>query len=79
MLPRNMVPIEPISASSFRDMEAYGRKLRARLARFLPMAGGVPSHDTFGRVLSKLPPESLVHGLGVWLRAIAGRTDGRET
>ena len=63
--------------SSFRDMEAYGRKFRQRLSGFLPMAGGVPSHDTFGRVLSKLPPESLVQGLGVWLRAVAGRTDGQ--
>ena len=63
--------------SSFRDMEAYGRKFQQRLSGFIPMASGVPSHDTFGRVFSKLPPESLVHGLGVWLRAIAGQTDGQ--
>lgn len=63
--------------SSFRDMEAYGKKFRLRLSRFLPMANGVPSHDTFGRVFSKLPPESLVQGLGVWLRAVAGRMDGK--
>lgn len=63
--------------SSLRDMEAYGKKFRLRLSRFLPMANGVPSHDTFGRVFSKLPPESLVQGLGVWLRAVAGRMDGK--
>ena len=62
---------------SFRDMEACGRKFRQRLSGFLPMANGVPSHDTFCRVFSKLPPESLVQGLGVWLRAVAGRTDGQ--
>ena len=63
--------------SSFRDMEAYGRRFQVRLSRFLPMANGVPSHDTFRRVFSKLPPESLVCGLGVWLRAVAGRMDGK--
>ena len=34
-------------------------------------------HLDLGDLPSKLPPESLVHGLGVWLRAIAGRTDGQ--
>ena len=60
--------------SSFRDMEAYGRKFQSRLSRFIPMANGVPSHDTFCRVFSKLPPKSLVQGLGVWLRTGASRT-----
>ena len=46
----------------FRDMERYGRKHAARLGEFLELRNGVPSHDTFRRVLSMLRPSSRRRG-----------------
>ena len=40
----------------FRDMERYGRKHEARLGEFLELRNGIPSHDTFRRVLSMVRP-----------------------
>ena len=47
----------------FRDMERYGRKHEARLREFLGLKNGIPSHDTFDRVVSRLRP-ALLGGRG---------------
>ena len=38
-------------AESFEDIALYGRCKRDWLQRFLELPGGIPSHDTFRRVL----------------------------
>ena len=60
----------------FRDMERYGRKHVARLREFLELKNGVPSHDTFRRVLSMVRPAVLGVCVRLWQRAAAGRMKG---
>ena len=60
----------------FRDMERYGRKHVARLREFLELKNGVPSHDTFRRVLSMVRPAVLGVCVRLWQRAAAGRLKG---
>ena len=60
----------------FRDMERYGRKHETRLRGVLDLANGIPSHDTFDRVVSMLLPEVLGVCVRLWQRAAAGRLKG---
>ena len=60
----------------FRDMERYGRKHEARLREFLDLKNGIPSHDTFDRVVSRLRPALLGVCVRLWQRAAAGRLKG---
>ena len=60
----------------FRDMERCGRKHEARLREFLELKNGVPSHDTFRRVLSTLRPAAFGVCVRLWQRAAAGRLGG---
>ena len=50
-----------------RDMEDFGLRHFGELREFLPMPYGVPSHDTFTRVLSKLDPRVLDATITLWL------------
>ena len=40
------------------DMELYGHSKRDLLQSFLKLENGIPSHDTFSRVLKMLDPEA---------------------
>ena len=60
----------------FRDMERYGRKHADRLKGFLELGNGVPSHDTFRRVLSMVRPAVLGVCVRLWQRAAAGSLKG---
>ena len=40
------------------DMELFGHAKREFLQSFLKLGNGIPSHDTFSRVLGKLDPEA---------------------
>ena len=41
-------------AEDFVAMEAWGNAQRDWLAKRLDLSAGIPSHDTFGRVLARL-------------------------
>src|SRR4028119_265695 len=45
-------------AESFEDMALYGRSKLSWLQQFLPLPNGIPSHDTFRRVLMLLQPHA---------------------
>ena len=60
----------------FRDMERYGRKHAARLGEFLDLENGIPSHDTFRRVLSMVRPAAMGVCVRLWQRAAAGLMKG---
>jgi len=47
-----------------------------RLGEFLDLDNGIPSHDTFRRVLSALRPKVIGACVRLWQRAAAGRLDG---
>ena len=50
-----------------RDMEDFGIRHFEELKEFLPMPYGVPSHDTFNRVLTKLNARVLDAAVTIWL------------
>jgi predicted transposase YbfD/YdcC len=54
-------------ADSFEGVAAFGRAKRAWLARFLPLANGVPSADTFGRVFARLDPQAFGKCVADWM------------
>ena len=64
-------------AESFEDIALYGRSKRAWLSRFLELPGGIPSHDTFRRVLMLIDPEEFEQGFLAWTRRafVRGRED----
>src|SRR6266446_2552863 len=46
-------------AEGREDMEEYGQAQAAWFKQFLKLPHGIPSHDTFRRVLSRLKPDEL--------------------
>jgi hypothetical protein len=44
-------------ADGWAEVAEYGRRKRAWLKTFLRLPGGIPTHDTFGRVFARLKPE----------------------
>ena len=57
-------------AESFEDIALYGRCKRDWLGRFLELPGGIPSHDTFRRVLMLIDPDASSARFLDWVRAV---------
>ena len=47
-------------ADNWTEIEAFGKQKRNWLRQFLDLSNGIPSHDTFGRVLARLDPNQLI-------------------
>jgi predicted transposase YbfD/YdcC len=63
-------------AGSWNEIEGYGKAKRLWFKGFLKLPGGIPSHDTFNRVLSGLDPAELEKGFVAWVSSIAKLTAG---
>jgi len=63
-------------ADTWVEMEAYGRAKEPWLRRFLCLPHGIPSHDTFARVLARLKPEELQQCFLRWMQAVSKVTQG---
>ena len=57
-------------AESFEDIALYGRCKQDWLQRFLELPNGIPSHDTFRRVLMLVDPERFERCFLGWVRAV---------
>jgi len=57
-------------------METFGKAKADWLRTFLPLPNGIPSHDTFSRVLAHLKPAALQQGFLAWFAAIQTATQG---
>src|ERR687896_669765 len=57
-------------AESFEDIALYGRCKRDWLQRFLELPNGIPSHDTFRRVLMLVDPDAFERCFLGWVRAV---------
>ncbi len=58
-------------ADGFTDMEEFGNSKEVWLRQFLELPSGIPSHDTFGRVLARLKPGQFRQCFINWVRAVA--------
>ncbi len=63
-------------AGSWNEIEDYGKAKRAWFKGFLQLPGGIPSHDTFNRVISALDPAEMEKGFADWVVSIAKLTSG---
>lgn len=63
-------------ADTWVEMEAYGRAKEKWLQQFLPLPNGIPSHDTFARVLARLKPEEVQQCFLRWMQAVSEVTQG---
>ena len=56
-------------ADGWSDVELFGRSKRKWLKTFLELPHGIPSHDTFGRVFSKIDPQEFERSFMSWVNA----------
>jgi predicted transposase YbfD/YdcC len=56
-------------ANTWEQIAAYGLAKQDWFRRFLPLANGIPSHDTFYRVFTALDPKAFAERLGRWMAA----------
>jgi predicted transposase YbfD/YdcC len=59
-------------ADDWVAIEAFGQEKEAWLRTFLALPGGIPSHDTFGRVFARLDPDEFRNCFLAWVRAVVG-------
>ena len=63
-------------AESFEDIALYGRCKREWLEGFLALPNGIPSHDTFRRVLMLVDPDAFERSFLDWVRAVFRPEEG---
>ena len=64
--------------NSYYDMEEFGRDYLEWLRQWLELRGGVPSHDTFRRVLGLVDPKQFGSVFRLWTEAAWKRTEGEQ-
>ena len=62
-------------ADDWVEIAAYARAREAWFRGFLELPGGVPSHDTFGRVFALLDPDAFGKCYVDWIRALINIPD----
>jgi predicted transposase YbfD/YdcC len=63
-------------ANDFVGMEKFGKAKRDWLKKYLELRHGIPSHDTFGRVMHALAPQQFVDCFRSWVRNFHERKKG---
>jgi predicted transposase YbfD/YdcC len=64
-------------ADGWEDVALFGRAKQKWFRTFLELPGGIPSHDTFGRVFARLNPDAFEECFVAWISSLAGCADGR--
>ena len=65
-------------AEGWEDMEEYGHAQADWFKQFLDLPHGIPSADTFRRVLSRLDPEELTRCFVNWTDSLRESADGEH-
>jgi len=63
-------------AEGWEDIEEYGKAQAEWFAELLDLPHGIPGHDTFRRVLSRLDPEELTRCFIAWTQALSEASGG---
>ncbi len=63
-------------ADTWVDIETYGLAKKDWFKQFLELANGIPSHDTFARVFTRLDPEQFQQSFLSWVKSISNVTQG---
>ena len=63
-------------ADSWVYIELFGKSKEEWFRTFLELPNGIPSHDTFGDVFSRLDPEQFQQCFMAWTRAVADLAPG---
>ena len=58
------------------EVAEFGEQHQDWFARFIPLPGGIASHDTFARVFRLLDAEQLEQACQQWLAQVAGQVQG---
>jgi predicted transposase YbfD/YdcC len=64
-------------AQGWTEIEMFGNRKYAWLKTFLDLPGGIPSHDTFGRVFALLDPREFQDCFVEWVRMVNEITSGQ--
>jgi predicted transposase YbfD/YdcC len=64
-------------ADSWVDIALFGESKKEWLEGFLELPNGIPSHDTFGDVFSRIDPDQLQECFIEWVRGVEELTRGR--
>lgn len=57
-------------ADSWVDIEEFGKSKEGWLRNFLALPNGIPSHDTFGEVFSRLDADEFQSGFMAWVEQV---------
>lgn len=57
-------------ADEFTEMEEFGKAKESFLKTFLNLRNGIPSHDTFGRIFSIMPPDEFRNCFISWVQSL---------
>jgi predicted transposase YbfD/YdcC len=57
-------------ADGWVEIQRFGEAKKEWFSTFLELPNGIPSHDTFGRVFSRLKPEEFERCFSVWLKSL---------
>ena len=61
------------------QIEDFGKAHEAWFRTFLDLPNGIPSHDTFGKVLAALDPNAFERRIQQWIHALVGsNTEGKH-
>lgn len=63
-------------ADSFAEIAQWGRSNQGWLQSLLPLTGGIPSHDTLGRVFARLDRQAFADCFREWTRTLYQKTEG---
>lgn len=63
--------------NDWNEIELYGKSKQTWLGTFLPLANGIPSHDTFNRVFAALDPIELQQCFTDWVQNVASISNGQ--
>lgn len=62
-------------ADGWSEIETYGKAKQNWLSTFLELKNGIPSHDTFARVISRLDPQILEQNFQKWIKHMTGELE----